>query len=264
ALPRTVALAAVNRAARRRAERHPRRRAARGAHRVEHLAIAIARPRAVAIILLRRSIIALAALAALAVALAAVGAPRLARLAARFAALGNFAEALLLVELLLPGGEHELVLAVDALQRAILKVHQAPRSKKPPRQPTRGFTSQARERSANESPSSLYHFFAGEASRSGWGDAQELYGQRSFRMARSCDGTSGFGMTTFAPLTGAWPLAEITTTGIRERFRSARMAAIRSHPSRLGIIKSTIATARPLMPRILVSASAPSRDVKTR
>src|SRR5439155_24550303 len=87
---------------------------------------------------------------------AAVGAAGLARLAARLAALGDLAESFLLVELLLAGGEDELVLAIDALQRAILKFHHAPRSKKPPRRATRGFNTKAVRRDANESPSSLY------------------------------------------------------------------------------------------------------------
>src|SRR5207244_4243893 len=105
----------------------------RGAHRVEHL------PRPVA-----------AAAAAAAAATTAVTAstaarpipvrlhhaarcdapvtPALACLTARLAPLRHLAEALPLVELLLAGGENEVLVAIDAIDGTVLEFHGSPRS----------------------------------------------------------------------------------------------------------------------------------------
>src|SRR2546429_8251102 len=57
------------------------------------------------------------------------GAPRLARVAAWLAPLGNLLESLPIVKLLLACGEDELVFAIQALQRTVLKIHYYPRSR---------------------------------------------------------------------------------------------------------------------------------------
>ena len=68
-----------------------------------------------------------AAVAVAAVTVATVAALQFARVATGLAALGKLVEALFVEEFLLAGGEYELVLAVLALQRAVLKVHPHPR-----------------------------------------------------------------------------------------------------------------------------------------